>query len=168
MMLIEDKVRLWLYWTGLDTCLADDFTFYIHLNSTRSTSLYFRNPEGLLFILIVLRTFLSFANLWHRCHAHSVSKGVILWNTIPYMLAMQKHSKWAGSASGMQRSKVTKVESSMIEKEATALKYKDFVIALYLTGMHGNKAKEWARLLRDPFCIRESNCSGMRLHAGWG
>ncbi len=29
----------------------------------------------------------------------------------------------------------------MIEKEATAVKHKDFIVALYLTGMHGNKAK---------------------------
>ncbi len=70
-----------------------------------------------------------------------MSKGIILRNTIPYMLAMQKHSEQADSASGMQRSKVTKIESSMIEKEAAELKHKDFVIALYLIGMHSNKAK---------------------------
>ncbi len=40
------------------------------------------------------------------------------------------------SASGMQRSKVTEVESSIIEKEAMELKHKDFVIAMYLMGMH--------------------------------
>ncbi len=54
---------------------------------------------------------------------------------------MQKHSEWADSASGMQRSKVTKEESSMIENEATELKHEDFVVVLYLMGMHGNKAK---------------------------
>ncbi len=54
----------------------------------------------------------------------------------------------------------------MIEKEATAVKYKDFVIALYLMGMHSNKVKEQARLLRNPLCIGESNLSGMRLHMG--
>ncbi len=48
---------------------------------------------------------------------------------------MQEHNEWAGSASSMQRSKVTKVEHSMIEKEATAVKHKDFIVALYLTGM---------------------------------
>ncbi len=42
----------------------------------------------------------------------------------------------------MQRSKVTEVESSMIETEATELKHKDFIVALYLTGMHDNKAEE--------------------------
>ncbi len=42
----------------------------------------------------------------------------------------------------MQRSKITEVESSMIETEVTELKRKDFVVALYLTGMHDNKAKE--------------------------
>ncbi len=51
-----------------------------------------------------------------------MSKSVILWNTIPYMLAMQKHSKQADSASGMWESKVTKAENSMIEKEAAELK----------------------------------------------
>ncbi len=30
----------------------------------------------------------------------------------------------------------------MIEKEAMELKHKDFVIALYLTGMHDNEAEE--------------------------
>ncbi len=54
---------------------------------------------------------------------------------------MQRHSEQADSAGGMQRNKVTKIESSMIEKEALKLKHKDFVIALYLTGMYSNKAK---------------------------
>ncbi len=71
-------------------------------------------------------------------------------NTTPYALSMQEHNEQAGSASGTQRSKVTKVEHSIIEKEAMAVKYKDFVIALYLTGMHGNKAEELACLLRNP------------------
>ncbi len=30
----------------------------------------------------------------------------------------------------------------MIETEATEVKHKDFIAALYLTGMHGNKAEE--------------------------
>ena len=76
-----------------------------------------------------------------HCHAHSVSKGVILRIHIPYMLSKQKHREWTNSANGMRRSKVTKVESSMIEKEATELKHKDFVVALYLMGMHSNVAK---------------------------
>ena len=42
----------------------------------------------------------------------------------------------------MRGSKVTKVESSMIETEATELKHKDFVVALYLMGMHDNRAEE--------------------------
>ncbi len=71
-----------------------------------------------------------------------MSKGVILPIYIPYMLAKQKHRERTDSASGMQRSKVTEVESSIIEKEAMELKHKDFIIALYLTAMHGNKAKE--------------------------
>ncbi len=58
------------------------------------------------------------------------------------MLAKQKHRERTNSANGMQRSKVTEVESSMIEKEAMELKHKDFVVALYLTGMHNNKAEE--------------------------
>ncbi len=82
------------------------------------------------------------------------------------MLSMQEHNKWAGSASGMQRSKVMKMEHSMIEKEATAVKHKDFVVALYLMGMHSNKAKELACLLRNLSCIRETNLSGMCLHVG--
>ncbi len=35
-----------------------------------------------------------------------------------------------------------KAESSMIENEATELKHKDFVVTLYLMGMHGSKAEE--------------------------
>ncbi len=69
---------------------------------------------------------------------------------------MQKHSKQADSANGTQRSKVIKAESFMIEKEASELKHKDFVIALYLTGMHGNKTKELACLLRDLFALENS------------
>ncbi len=57
------------------------------------------------------------------------------------MIAMQRQSEQADSASGTQRSKVTEVESPMIEKEAVELKHKDFVIALYLMSMHGNKAE---------------------------
>ncbi len=71
-----------------------------------------------------------------------MSKGVILQNTISYMLAMQKHSEQAESVSSVQRSKVTKAENSMIEKEAAELKHKGFAIALYLMGMHSNKTKE--------------------------
>ncbi len=75
-----------------------------------------------------------------------MSKGVILQNAIPYMLAMQKHDEQADNASGMQRSKVTDVESSIIEKEAAELKHKDFVVVLYLMSRHGNKAEELACL----------------------
>ncbi len=85
-----------------------------------------------------------------------MSKGVILQNSIPYMLAMQKHSEWADSASSMQRSKVTKAESSMIEKEAAEL----FIVALYLTGMHGNKAEGRACLLNHPFTVESSTLVG--------
>ncbi len=67
----------------------------------------------------------------------------------------------------MQRSKVTEVESSMIEKEAMELKHEDFVIALYLTGMHGNKAEERAHLRKYPSAVENSTFSGMRLYAGW-
>ncbi len=95
-----------------------------------------------------------------------MSKGVILRNTTPYTLSMQEHNKQAGSASGTQRGKVMKVKCSMIEKEAVAVKHKNFIIALYLTGMHSNKAKEQAHLLKNLFCIRESNFSGMHLHMG--
>ncbi len=48
----------------------------------------------------------------------------------------------------------------MIEKEVTALKHKDFIIALYLTGMHGNKAKEQACLPRNPFALENTNSMG--------
>ncbi len=54
----------------------------------------------------------------------------------------------------------------MIEKEAMELKYKDFVAALYLTGMHGNKAKELTRSLNHPSAIENSTFSGMHLYAG--
>ncbi len=57
-----------------------------------------------------------------RCHTRSMSKGVILRIHIPYMLAEQKHREQANSANGTRRSKVTEVESSMIETEATELK----------------------------------------------
>ncbi len=67
----------------------------------------------------------------------------------------------------MRRSKVTKVESSMIEKEATELKHKDFVIALYLTGMHDNKAEEQAHLNKHLSAVENSTFSGMHLYAGW-
>ncbi|KAK0218411.1 hypothetical protein EDD85DRAFT_797789 [Armillaria nabsnona] len=76
-----------------------------------------------------------------------VSKGVILQNVIPYTLAMQRHGEWADSASGTQRSKVTEVESSIMEKEAIELKHKDFVGALYLTGMHGHKAEGSGKMI---------------------
>ena len=85
-----------------------------------------------------------------------MSKGVILQNVIPYTLAMQRHHEWADSASGMRRSKVTEVESSITEKEATELKHKDFVVALYLMGMHSNKAEGRARLPNHPFAIEDS------------
>ncbi len=65
------------------------------------------------------------------------------------MLAMQRHSEWTDSANSMQRSKVTKVESSIIEKEAPELKHKDFTVALYLMGMHSNKTEERACLLKE-------------------
>ncbi len=83
------------------------------------------------------------------------------------MLAKQKHREWTNNANGMQRSKVTKVESSMIEKEATELKHKDFVVALYLMGMHDNKAEERAHLNKHPSAVENSTFSGMRLYAGW-
>ncbi len=102
-----------------------------------------------------------------RCHTHSVSKGVILRIHIPYTLAKQKHREQTNSANGTRRSKVTKVESFMIETEATELKHKDFVVALYLMGMHDNKAEELARSHKHPFAIENSTFSGMRLYAGW-
>ncbi len=83
------------------------------------------------------------------------------------MLAKQKHRERTNSANGMWRSKVTKVESSMIETEATELKHKDFVVALYLTGMHNNKAKELARSCKHLSAIENSTFSGMHLYAGW-
>ncbi|KAK0229827.1 hypothetical protein EDD85DRAFT_793729 [Armillaria nabsnona] len=69
---------------------------------------------------------------------------------------MQRHHKQADSASGMQRSKVTEVESSIIEKEATELKHKDIAGALYLTGIHSNKAKGQASLPNHLFAIENS------------
>ncbi len=66
----------------------------------------------------------------------------------------------------MRRSKVTEVDSSMIEKEATEVKHKDFVIALYLTGMQDNKAKERAHLNKHLSAVENSTFSGMRLYAG--
>ncbi len=83
------------------------------------------------------------------------------------MLAKQKHREWANSANGTRRSKVTEVESSMIEKEATELKHKDFIVALYLMGMHNNKAKERAHLRKHPSAVENSTFSGMHLYAGW-
>ncbi len=94
------------------------------------------------------------------CHACSMSKGVILQITIPYMSAKQKHRERTDNASGTRRSKVAKVESSMIEKEATELKHKDFIVALYLMGMHGNKAKELAYSLKHLSAIGDSTVSG--------
>ncbi len=89
-----------------------------------------------------------------------MAKGVILWIHIPYTLAKQKHRERTDSADGMQRSKVTEVESSMIETEAAELKHKDFVIALYLMGMHGNKAEELACLQNHPFAVENSASVG--------
>ncbi len=66
----------------------------------------------------------------------------------------------------MQGSKVTEVESSMIEKEAMELKHKDFIAALYLTGMHSNKAKELTRSFNHLSAIENSTFSGMCLYAG--
>ncbi len=83
------------------------------------------------------------------------------------MLAKQKHREWTNNANGMRRSKVTEVESSMIEKEATGLKHKDFVMALYLTGMHDNKAEEQAHLNKHPSAVENPTFSGMHLYAGW-
>ncbi len=96
-----------------------------------------------------------------------MSKGVILQIHIPYMLAKQKHRERTNSANGTQRSKVTEVESSMIEKEAMELKHKDFIVALYLMGMHGNKAKELARSCKHLSAIENSMFCGMHLYAGW-
>ncbi len=60
----------------------------------------------------------------------------------------------------MRRSKVTKVESSTIEKEAMALKHKDFIIALYLMGIHSNKAKEQASLINHQSAVENSTLVG--------
>ena len=89
-------------------------------------------------------------------------------NVIPYTLAMQRHRERADSASGMRRSKVTEVESSIIEKEAMELKHKDFVVALYLMGMHGNKAEGRASLPNHLFAIEDSagvGCACMQAEA---
>ncbi len=83
-----------------------------------------------------------------------------------YMLAKQKHREQTDSVSGMRRSKVTEVESSMIEKEATELKHKDFIVALYLTGMHDNKAEELTHLLNHLSAIENSTFSGICLYTG--
>ncbi len=48
----------------------------------------------------------------------------------------------------------------MIEKEAAELKYKDFVIALHIMGIHGNKAKELACLQNHPFAVENSASVG--------
>ncbi len=55
----------------------------------------------------------------------------------------------------------------MIEKEATELKHKDFIVALYLTGMHDHEAEERAHLSKHPLAVENSTFSGMRLYAGW-
>ncbi len=55
----------------------------------------------------------------------------------------------------------------MVETEATELKHKDFIVALYLTGMHDSKAKERARSCKHPSAVEESTFSGMCLHTGW-
>ncbi len=55
----------------------------------------------------------------------------------------------------------------MIETEAMELKPKDFVVALYLTGMHNNKAKEQANSRKHLSAVENSTFSGMRLYAGW-
>ncbi len=83
------------------------------------------------------------------------------------MLAKQKHRERTNNANGTRRSKVTEVESSMIEKEAMELKHKDFVVALYLMGMHDNKAEERAHLHEHPSAVENSTFSGMCLYAGW-
>ena len=44
----------------------------------------------------------------------------------------------------------------MIEKEAAELKHKDFVVALYLMGMHSNKTKELACLLNHLSAVENS------------
>ena len=55
----------------------------------------------------------------------------------------------------------------MIETEAMELKHMDFVVALYLTGMHNNKAEEQARLCKHLSAKENSTFSGMHLYAGW-
>ncbi len=55
----------------------------------------------------------------------------------------------------------------MIETEAMELKHKDFIVALFLMGMHNNKAEEHACLCKHPSAIENSTFSGMRLYAGW-
>ncbi len=54
----------------------------------------------------------------------------------------------------------------MIETEATELKHKDFIVALYLMGMHDNKAEEQTHLRKHLSAIENSTFSGMRLYAG--
>ncbi len=48
----------------------------------------------------------------------------------------------------------------MIEKEAAELKHKDFIVALYLMGMHGNQAKGQDTLLNHLFAIENSTSVG--------
>ncbi len=67
----------------------------------------------------------------------------------------------------MQGSKVDKVESSMIETEAIELKHKDLIVALYLTGMHENRAEERAHLRKHLSAVENSTFSEMHLYAGW-
>ncbi len=55
----------------------------------------------------------------------------------------------------------------MIETEATELKHKDFVVALYLMGMHDNKAKELTCSHKHLSAIENSTFSGMCLYTGW-
>ncbi len=55
----------------------------------------------------------------------------------------------------------------MIETEATELKHKDFVVALYLMGMHDNKAEELACSRKHLSAIENSTFNGMCLYAGW-
>ncbi len=55
----------------------------------------------------------------------------------------------------------------MIETEAMELKHKNFVVALYLTGMHNNKAEERTRSSKHLYAIENPTVSGMRLYAGW-
>ncbi len=55
----------------------------------------------------------------------------------------------------------------MIETETIELKHKDLVIALYLTGMHNNRAEERAHLRKHPSAVENSTFSEMRLYTGW-